>query len=91
MIQVERWTGPPVDTHAYLVYDPDAAEGWAIDAPLQTAAPVMERAAELGLRLARVLLTHGHFDHVLDVERYEQAGLETHHFTTIDLRKRHER
>jgi glyoxylase-like metal-dependent hydrolase (beta-lactamase superfamily II) len=74
-MKIERWTGPPVDTHAYLLYDEGSGEAWAVDAPLDTAAPVLERVREAGLRLTRVILTHGHFDHILDVGRYRDAGI----------------
>src|SRR4051812_26235314 len=74
-LRIEHWTGPPVETHGYLVYDREAGEGWAVDAPLETAALLLARARELGLRLTRVVLTHGHFDHILDVERFQEAGV----------------
>src|SRR5207237_10216084 len=72
---IERWTGPPVDTHTYLVADEDSGEAWIIDAPLETAHLVLEHARGKGLRPRRLVLTHGHFDHILDVERYQEAGL----------------
>lgn len=72
---IERWTGPPVETHAYLVADEATGEAWAIDAPLETARPILARVRERGWRLARLVLTHGHFDHVLDLERYLEAGV----------------
>jgi glyoxylase-like metal-dependent hydrolase (beta-lactamase superfamily II) len=72
---IERWTGPPVDTHTYLVIDQSTAEAWVIDAPLDTAKTVLERVAERGLNLTRVILTHGHFDHLMDIERYAEAGI----------------
>ena len=36
---IERWTGPPVETHSYLVIEEHTREAWAIDAPLETAEP----------------------------------------------------
>src|SRR5437762_8437490 len=72
---VERWTGPPVDTHTYLLIDGPTGEAWAIDAPLDTAAPLLERARSAGLSLTRLVLTHGHFDHILDAGRYQAAGI----------------
>ncbi len=74
---IERWTGPPVDTHTYLVIDEATSEAWVIDAPLDTARTVLERVAERGLNLTRVILTHGHFDHLMDIERYAEAGIGT--------------
>jgi len=74
-MHIERWTGPPVDTHTYLVIDETGGEAWAIDAPLQTAAAVLDRVRSEGLRLTRLVLTHGHFDHILDVGLYQSAGI----------------
>jgi glyoxylase-like metal-dependent hydrolase (beta-lactamase superfamily II) len=74
-VVIERWTGPPVETHTYLVYDQAGGEGWVIDAPLDTAEPVLQRARTLGLRLTRAILTHGHFDHLLDAGRYMEAAI----------------
>src|SRR5205823_3637745 len=68
---VKRWTGPPADTHTYLVADPASREAWSIDAPLETAAPLLEHVRRENLSLTRLILTHGHFDHILDVPRYK--------------------
>lgn len=72
---IERWTGPPVDTHTYLVADEATGEAWAIDAPLQTAAQVLAHCRERGYTLTRALLTHAHFDHILDAGVYAEAGV----------------
>ena len=72
---IERWTGPPVETHTYLVADEASGEAWVVDAPLDTAAAVLGHCAERGYTLTRAILTHGHFDHVLDAERYQEAGV----------------
>lgn len=72
---IERWTGPPVETHTYLVADEASGEAWVIDAPLHTAAAVLEHCRECGYTLTRAILTHGHFDHILDAARYQEAGI----------------
>ena len=74
-IQIERWTGPPVETHTYLVIDAPTREAWAIDAPLETAAQVLDYAFARELRVTRLILTHGHFDHTLDAPVYQGSGL----------------
>ncbi|MFN3649896.1 MAG: MBL fold metallo-hydrolase [Armatimonadota bacterium] len=74
-MKIERWTGPPVETHTYLVANSASGEAWAVDAPLQTAGALLEHVRAQGLRLTRLILTHGHFDHILDVEQYTQAGV----------------
>ncbi len=50
------------DNYAYLVIDPDSHEATLIDAP--EAAPILAALKAGGLTLARVLLTHHHWDHV---------------------------
>lgn len=72
---IEQWTGPPVETHTYLVVDEPARSAWIIDAPLDTAATVLEHVRKHNLKLEQVILTHGHFDHILDVSRYVEAGI----------------
>ena len=74
-MRIERWTGPPVDTHTYLVADEASGEAWVIDAPQETAAAVLARVQGQGLRLSRAILTHGHFDHVLDAGKYAGGGI----------------
>jgi glyoxylase-like metal-dependent hydrolase (beta-lactamase superfamily II) len=72
---IEQWTGPPVETHTYLLVDEPSRSAWVIDAPLDTAAAVLEHVRKHDLRLEQVVLTHGHFDHILDVTRYLEAGI----------------
>ncbi len=74
-MEIKRWTGPPVDTHAYLVWDEATREAWAIDAPLETWRLVDQWVRSRKLNLTRLILTHGHFDHVLDAERYQEQGI----------------
>ena len=72
-MRIQRWTGPPVATHTYLVIDEPSGEAWVVDAPLDTAGPVLEEVRGRGLRLTRCILTHAHFDHLLDAGRYHAA------------------
>jgi hydroxyacylglutathione hydrolase len=50
------------DNYAYLVVDPGTRAAAVVDCA--EAAPVLARAKDLGVRLAAVLATHHHFDHV---------------------------
>lgn len=63
-----------MDANSYLVYDADSHDAVVIDA-CGDFDGITARAAELGLRINAVLLTHGHFDHTADVERYRAAGI----------------
>lgn len=72
---IRKWTGPPVETHTYLLVDQPTGSAWVIDAPLNTAGNVLAHLKAEGLQAQRVVLTHGHFDHILDVQRYRAAGI----------------
>ncbi len=74
-MQILRYTGPPVDTHTYLIADEGTGEAWVADAPHDTAEIVLSAARQRNWRVKRIVLTHGHFDHLLDVPRYVAAGL----------------
>ena len=55
-----------VSTNCYLVYDEQTKEGAVID-PADNAPYILNKCSELGINLTAVLLTHGHFDHIMAV------------------------
>ena len=55
-----------VSTNCYLVYDEQTKEGVVID-PADNAPYILNTCSELGINLTAVLLTHGHFDHIMAV------------------------
>lgn len=60
-----------VSTNCYLVYNESTREAVVVD-PADNAPYILNRCSELGITPAAVLLTHGHFDHMLaavDVRR----------------------
>jgi glyoxylase-like metal-dependent hydrolase (beta-lactamase superfamily II) len=59
-------TSGPVDTNGYLVADETAGEAMIVDAPLDSAAELLRRVESRGLRVLRIVDTHGHWDHVAD-------------------------
>ena len=61
-----------VSTNCYLVYDDQTKEGVVID-PADNAPYILNKCSELGITLMAVLLTHGHFDHILAVEEIRRA------------------
>lgn len=63
-----------VGTNCYIVFDEDTKEGAVID-PGDNAKAILKTAEEAGVALTWVLLTHGHFDHILAVhDVMQEAG-----------------
>ena len=61
-------------TNCYLVCDEQTKTCAVID-PGAKAASILEAAAETGCRVEKVLLTHGHYDHVMAApELLRQTG-----------------
>src|SRR3954466_4583580 len=63
---IECVTSGPVDTNAYLVADEASGEAMIVDAPLESTAELLRRAEAHGVRVVRIVDTHGHWDHVGD-------------------------
>jgi len=61
-LRVEAWSLGPFETNAWLLWCP-AGGCWVVDPGIDPQ-PLVERIEELGLAVGRVLLTHGHLDHV---------------------------
>lgn len=74
-MEIKTFELPPLGTNAYLLCEPARGEALLVDAPMgawRAIEPVLEKS---GCRLQAVLLTHGHFDHVLDLPAFNQQGL----------------
>lgn len=57
--------------NAYLAWDPASKQGVVFDSGAD-ATPLLEKAASEEVRIALILLTHTHGDHVLDVDRLRE-------------------
>jgi hydroxyacylglutathione hydrolase len=64
----------PLGTNTFLIEN-GTGEAVVIDAPPGGYDDVMPLVREKGLTLKALLLTHGHFDHVLDTVRYQAEGV----------------
>lgn len=53
-----------LDTNCYVVADKKSDEAWIID-PADSGDAISEVILNQGYRLSKIILTHGHFDHVL--------------------------
>lgn len=61
-----------VSTNCYLVYDEKTKEGVVID-PADNASYILNLCSELEVNITAILLTHGHFDHILAVPDIHRA------------------
>ncbi len=61
-----------VGTNCYIVFDEDTKIGAVID-PGENAKGIVQVAEQEEVKLTWVLLTHGHFDHILAVHDVQQA------------------
>jgi hydroxyacylglutathione hydrolase len=57
-----------MDVNSYLVWDPQSKRAAAFDTGA-TSEPLLQAAQERGLKIALILLTHTHDDHIADLDR----------------------
>lgn len=73
-MKISSYTGGMVQTNGYLVETPDG--NFLVDAPEGIADWIQEK----GVRVDDVLLTHQHYDHVMDAAALQEAGARLHAF-----------
>jgi glyoxylase-like metal-dependent hydrolase (beta-lactamase superfamily II) len=64
--RIEVGAFPPWDTNAYLVWDGDSPDALILDPGMGSASPLVERAAENGVRVHVIGNSHGHIDHIFE-------------------------
>jgi glyoxylase-like metal-dependent hydrolase (beta-lactamase superfamily II) len=72
-MEIYAHTGGPVDTNGYLVVDEASRHAIVIDAPEGSAHAFAERAEQDCLQVQRLILTHGHWDHIMDALFFKRA------------------
>ena len=65
----------PIGTNAYFVANEDLKQAFVVDAPLGAFAWAKSLSDSLGCNLNALLLTHGHWDHILDAHHFAEAGV----------------
>ena len=72
-LQIKTFVGGPVETNAYLVADEETGEATIVDAPAGVTAEVVAAVEEAGWTLRQLVLTHAHWDHIVDAAALRQA------------------
>ena len=72
-LEIVTFVGGPLETNAYLVADTATGEALVIDAPQDTAAAIVADAAQRGWTIGQIVITHTHWDHVLDARALKEA------------------
>ena len=84
-------TGGLAGTNCYLVGDESTKQAVVFDAPDHTVTPLLDLAAEKGLDVVGLWLTHGHFDHLADhaevTRRFPAAKVLIHRLDEPKLRE----
>lgn len=73
-MQIQTFELPPLGTNAYLLAAPGRDDAVLVDAPPGALAAILPALAQSGRRLAAILLTHGHWDHMADAAAGRAAG-----------------
>jgi len=66
---------PPIGTNAIALIDPDRGECVIVDAPADAYEWAESMAREHNCTIIGLILTHGHWDHILDGSKFAEAGI----------------
>ncbi|MCL4540142.1 MAG: MBL fold metallo-hydrolase [Bacteroidetes bacterium] len=66
---IEKFEDGPIWTIGYLVYDEESKETMVIDVPMWSSEKIYRRIRHLGLRTKYIVATHGHWDHIGEMEK----------------------
>ena len=80
----------PIETNAFVVGDEVSSEAIIVDAPPDSADRVLDAVRDEGMTVTLIVLTHAHFDHVIDAARLKQetgAPLAIHQDAMMQLRE----
>jgi glyoxylase-like metal-dependent hydrolase (beta-lactamase superfamily II) len=86
-LTIKRFEGGPLATNAYLVADSATGDALVIDAPGDIADDIVATAGTLGVAVLDIVVTHGHWDHILGLHELREATRATVHGHP-DLRSR---
>lgn len=80
-LAISRYAGGPLDTNAYLVTDEASGDAVLVDAPPAITAGIQAAVAASGAHVRSIVITHGHWDHIVDANPLQaalKAPIQTH-------------
>lgn len=86
-LTIKRFEGGPLATNAYLVADSSTGDAIVIDGPANVSEEIVATAESLGVTVLDIVVTHGHWDHILGLHELRSATNATVHGHR-DLRSR---
>ena len=72
-LEIVTIVGGPIQTNAYLVADTATGDALVIDAPHETTSQIVEESARRGWTIGQIVITHTHWDHILDARALQEA------------------
>jgi glyoxylase-like metal-dependent hydrolase (beta-lactamase superfamily II) len=69
---------PPIGTNAYALIEPERKECIIFDAPERAFEWATQIAKDHDCKISGLVLTHGHWDHILEGHRFVEAGIPTY-------------
>ena len=66
---------PPIGTNAITLIDTAQKSAWVIDAPQRAYSWVSDLASKHDCTIEGLILTHGHWDHIIDAHAFAPAGI----------------
>ncbi len=74
-MEILKFELPPIGTNAYLLLNEASRKAVLFDAPLEAWSTFSRVLKDKNCELEAVYLTHGHWDHILDVAKFAKRGV----------------
>ncbi|MGB3330726.1 MAG: MBL fold metallo-hydrolase, partial [Thermomicrobiales bacterium] len=72
-LALRMFPGGPLETNTYLVADDTTKDAIVIDAAPDVTAAVVQAVHDAGYTVGAIVITHGHWDHIVDAKALHQA------------------
>ncbi len=84
-MKIKKYVAGALSTNSYLVYKEGESQAFFID-PVRGYEKIKAFCNEQGIKVCAVLLTHGHFDHILEASLWQKDGAKIY-IHTLDADK----